>query len=218
MRLNAPPPHPRSRTCHATQKNLRVKKRFVVSPASGILKYYADGVEQHSFPHQDKAEGVAGASASKCDMARDASFYVFSFGFAREFTIQRGNGVPEPKKDQKQLAKDDIVWQKALASGSLLKVAAADNRELFHALHKMPGAGERWSLIFRVIKSFIPIDAATASEVNDLALYRFVSLAQVKAGTGSRPAWPELEARIRTQASFTTAPQRRELRAREAGR
>ena len=149
----------------------------MLSPTSAILKYYADGVEQSSFPHQDKAEGVPGAPVDKQDMARDASFYVFSFGYPREFTLQRGNGVPKPTGKQKQLEQSDIIWQKALASGSLLKVSAADNRELFHALHKMPGAGERWSLIFRVIKNFIPINVATAADVNDLNLYRFVSLA-----------------------------------------
>ena len=72
--------------------------------------------------------------------------------------------------------------------------------------------GERWSLIFRVIKNFIPINVATAADVNDLNLYRFVSLAQVEAGTGSRPPWEELKARIEAQPTFTTAPQRREKR------
>ena len=57
------------------------------------------------------------------------------------------------------------------------------------------------------IKNFIPINVATADDVNDLDLYRFVSLAQVQAGTGSRPPWGELKARIEAQPTFTTAPQ-----------
>ena len=38
------------------------------------------------------------------------------------------------------------------------------------------------------------------------------SLAQVEAGTGVRPPWGELKARIEAQPTFTTAPQRREKR------
>ena len=43
------------------------------------------------------------------------------------------------------------------------------------------GASERYSLIFRVCKTHIPIDAATAAEVNS-DQYRFVSKAQMAAG------------------------------------
>ena len=69
-------------------------------------------------------------------MERDASFYVFSFHDKStfEFYLQRGRGVPNPSK--KGLLDENIVWKKALASGSLLKVSAPDNREYFHALHK----------------------------------------------------------------------------------
>ena len=106
-----------------------------------ILKWYADGTEQSSPPHQDKAEGVDGATADKCDMERDAAFYVFSFHDSStfEFYLQRGRGVPNPSKAKngaKLLKIKDIVWKKALASGSLLKVSAKDNLEYFHALHK----------------------------------------------------------------------------------
>jgi hypothetical protein len=137
-------------------------------------------------------------------MARDGSFFVFSFGFARDFTLQKGNAKPP------HLAKKDIVWQEALRSGSLLKVSAKDNRTYYHALHKAQGAGERWSLIFRVIKSFIPIDHAVAAEVND-RMYRFVSKKQVEAGA-RRPGRSELDSFARSQSSFTTAPERREMR------
>jgi len=191
----------------------RIKDEFGETVNHAILKWYADGVEQYSFPHQDKAEGVAGATADKCDMAGDASFYVFTFipaGVApRVFTLQKGNGVWHPNGQQKQLYGQDIVWEKALASGSLLQVSPQDNRTYFHALHKKKGAGQRWSLIFRVIKTFIPIDPTSAAEVNDRDLYRFVSKAQVTAGQGVRPPWKELEQRIRKQPSFTTAPERR---------
>ena len=148
-----------------------------------ILKWYADGEEQSSPPHQDKAPGVDGASADKCDMAGESPFYIYSFheSSSFEFYLQRGRGVPKPKGKELLLNQEDIVWRKALASGSLLKVSANDNRTLFHALHKKKGASERFSLIFRVIKTFIPIDAATAEAVNS-DRYRFVSKAQIAAG------------------------------------
>ena len=139
------------------------------------------------------------------DMAHDASFFVFSFGSPREFTIQKSNGVPGKRKNPLNL--QDIIWQKPLASGSLLKVSARDNREYYHALHAAKGAGERWSLIFRVIKTFIPINPIVAEEVNN-PMYRFVSKAQVTAGR-LQPTPDELEVFARSQTSFTTATQRR---------
>ena len=144
-------------------------------------------------------------------MADDASFYVFSFGFPREFTVQKGGRSPDGSTgDKKELTAPDIVWRKALASGSLLKISAEDNRTYHHALHKMKGAGERWSLIFRVIKTFIPIEPDVAAEVND-PMYRFVSTAQVEAGRVA-PTAKELKAFAENQSSFRTAPQRREMR------
>ena len=178
----------------------RIKDEFGDDVNHAILKWYAHGTEQSSPPHQDKAEGVAGATADKCDMDKDAAFYIFSFGFPREFTIQRTNGVPNATRRQKQLAPEDIVWQRALASGSLLKVSAADNRAFYHALHPSKGAGERWSLIFRVVKTFIPLDADTAAEVND-PIYRFVSKAQVKAGA-VKPTAQEIKDVACTQRSY----------------
>ena len=94
----------------------------------------------------------------------------------------------------------DIIWQKPLASGSLLAVSAPDNRTYFHALHKSKGASERFSLILRVITSFIPIDAAAAAEVNS-PRYRFVSKAQVAAGQ-VRPSASELKAAAEADATF----------------
>ena len=108
-----------------------------------------------------------------------------------EFFLQRSRGGPNPTGKEPPLKSTDIVWKKALASGSLLKVSARDNREYFHALHKTKGASERFSLIFRVITTFIPIDAATAAAVNS-ERYRFVSKAQIEAGQ-VRPGKAELE-------------------------
>ena len=164
-------------------------------------------MRQSSPPHQDKAEGVKGAIAGENDdMAGDASFYVFSFGFAREFTLQHGSGLPNGK-DGKKLKQSDIVWQKALASGSLLKVSAQDNRELHHAVHKMKGAGERWSLIFRVIKTFIPVEPDVADEVNH-SMYRFVSKAQEDKGR-TAPTKSELDSFAERQGSFRKNEQRK---------
>ena len=145
-------------------------------------------------------------------MASDASFYVFSFGFAREFTIQKGSRSPDGSTgDKNELTASDIVWQKALLSGSLLKVSAQDNRTYHHALHQMKGAGERWSLIFRVIRTFIPIEPKVAAEVND-PTYRFVSKAQVAEGKVA-PSQAELNAFAESQKiSFRTGPERKEMR------
>ena len=169
-------------------------------------------MDQSSSPHQDKAKGVKGAvEGENDDMAGDASFYVFSFGFAREFTVQRCGRSPDGSTgDKKKLTASDIVWQKALASGSLLKVSAEDNRTYHHALHKMKGAGERWSLIFRVIKTFIPIELDVVSEVNN-PMYRFVSKAQKAAGRVA-PTQNELTEFAMSQSSFRTGPQRKEMR------
>ena len=173
-------------------------------------------MDQSSPPHQDKAEGVKGAKAGENDdMAHDASFYVFSFGDAgamREFTIQRGSGKPGAKDQAKQLKPEDIVWQKILANGSLLRVSAPDNREYHHALHPMKGAGQRWSLIFRVIKTFIPIEPDVAAEVNN-RMYRFVSKAQLAEGRVA-PTPTELTAFAKSQSSFRTCPQRKQARER----
>ena len=63
----------------------------------------------------------------------------------------------------------------------------------------MEGAGERWSLIFRVIKTFIPIEPDVAVEVND-PMYRFVSTAQVEAGRVA-PTAKELKAFAKNQSA-----------------
>lgn len=183
----------------------RIKKDFGEDVNHAILKWYADGLEQSSQPHQDKAEGVDGATAAKCDMASDASFYIFSFHEEStfEFFLQRGRGVPDATGNKEKLKPSDVVWQKALASGSLLKVSAQDNRTYFHALHKKKGAKERFSLIFRVIKTFIPIDAAAAAEVNS-DRYRFVSKAQVKAGR-VRPTAGDLKIAAQADADAAAA-------------
>jgi hypothetical protein len=188
-----------------------IEKTYDEKVNHAILKWYADGVEQNSPPHQDKAPGVKGATPDKCDMAENASFYIFSFHdkSSFEFYLQRGRGVPPPTGKEVELKSSDIVWRKALESGSLLKVSALDNRTYFHALHKKKGASERFSLIFRVITTFIPIDAACAAEVNS-DRYRFVSKAQAKAGK-AKPSQAELEAAAEDDAKAAAA------RAAEAG-
>ena len=183
----------------------RIKADFGEDVNHAILKWYADGKEQSSPPHQDKAEGVDGATAAKCDMAGDASFFIFSFHdrSSFEFFLQHGRGVPNPTGKQTLLKPQDVVWKEALASGSLLKVSAQDNRTYFHALHKKEGASERFSLIFRVIKTFVPIDAAEAANVNS-ERYRFVSKSQVAAGR-PRPTADDLESAAQADAVAAAA-------------
>eukprot|EP00966_Prymnesium_polylepis_P021477 494067-Prymnesium_polylepis.1 len=88
-------------------------------------------------------------------MAREGSFFVLSLGYPRVFTLQKNWAKPP--------APTDIVWEKALASGSMLKVSAADNRAYCHAVHPQPGAGVRFSIIFRTIITHVPVDAAAAA-------------------------------------------------------
>ena len=133
-----------------------------------IIIWYAHGTKQHAPPHKDKAEGVPGVKVGvPLDMARDASFFVLSAGFPRKFTLQRTN-----ERTRSKLNSTDVAWEQALESGSLLKVSAADNRELFHAVHKQARAGERFSVIFRTLKTFAQVDAAVANECNSEA-HRF---------------------------------------------
>ena len=65
------------------------------------------------------------------------------------------------------------------------------------------GASERYSLIFRVCKTYIPIDAATAAKVNS-DQYCFVSKAQVAAGT-PRPDAETLRAAAEADANAAAA-------------
>ena len=140
----------------------RIEREFGEKVNHCIIIWYAHGTKQHAPPHKDKAEGVPGVKKNvPLDMARDASFFVLSAGFPRTFTLQRTH-----ERTRSKLNSADVVWERALESGSLLKISAADNRELFHAVHKQAKAGERFSVIFRTIKTFAPVDAAVANECN----------------------------------------------------
>ena len=90
-------------------------------------------------------------------MAAEGSFFVVSVGTEREFTLQRSRAVPP-------LA-SDIVWQKPLASGSLLKVSAMDNRAYYHAVHKAAGKGGRYSVIFRTVDTHARLDPAIGARL-----------------------------------------------------
>ena len=125
---------------------------------------YFDGTQQHAPPHKDKAAGVWVRDGVPTDMARDGSFFVLSLGDPRVFTLQKTNS--------KGPAPADIVWEKALASGSAFRVSARDNREFYHAVHPQPNAGVRYSIIFRTIATHVPIDAAAAAVANGEA-HRF---------------------------------------------
>jgi len=146
----------------------RIEAEFGERVNHCIIINYAHGTEQHAPPHKDKAEGVEVKKGVPRDMERDASFFVLSVGYPRKFTLQRTK-----EQTRSKLADTDVVFERALPSGSLLKVSAKDNRELYHAVHKQAGAGVRYSIIFRTIKSFAPVDAAVANEVNGEA-HRFI--------------------------------------------
>ena len=138
----------------------RIKRDFGEDVNHAIAIFYHSGVEQHAPPHKDKAIGVAAAHGVPLDMAEESSFFVFSFGDPRVFTLQT---TSETKK-----AERGVVWEEALAHGSLLRVGAADNRDLYHAVHKASKkSGPRYSLIFRNIVTMRPVDKAMEAEAND---------------------------------------------------
>ena len=129
-----------------------------------IVIAYFDGTNQFAPPHKDKAAGVRVNAGVPTDMSRDGSFFVLSLGYPRVFTLQKNWAKPP--------APADIVWEKALESGSMLRVSAADNRAYCHAVHPQPGAGVRYSIIFRTIATHVPVDALAAAVANGEA-HRF---------------------------------------------
>jgi hypothetical protein len=144
----------------------KIKRDFGEDVNHAIAICYHSGVEQHAPPHQDKAVGVKAKKGVPLDMAEESSFFVFSFGDPRMFTLQT---TANDKKTER-----GVVWEEALAHGSLLRVSAKDNRSLYHAVHKASiKNGPRYSLIFRNVVTTRPIDAAKEAEANS-DIYRFV--------------------------------------------
>jgi alkylated DNA repair dioxygenase AlkB len=123
-----------------------------------IIIKYDSGTKTHAPPHQDKVpEGT--------------SFFVFSFGKPRRFDVlasKVAERVDATKRDRDgefikrldtngsiktKMAAANVVWSKELAHNSLLVVDGQTNDNYYHAIPKDKGwSGERWSLIFRVIK------------------------------------------------------------------
>jgi len=149
-----------------------------------IIIDYEDGYSQFAPPHKDKAQGVAVPPGTPLDMARGGSFFVLSLGTEREFTLQRTRDAPPHPWD--------VVWRQPLASGSLLTVAACDNRELYHAVHQQPGKGGRYSIIFRTIDTHIDVDAERAAVANGDA-HRFAKKRK-RASSVSLRAWLSVKA------------------------
>ena len=143
-----------------------IKRDFGEDVNHAIAICYHSGVEQHAPPHQDKAVGVKAKKSDALDMAEESSFFVFSFGDPRVFTLQTTSNNKKAERG--------VVWEEALAHGSLLRVSAKDNRSLYHAVHKASiQKGPRYSLIFRNIVTTRPVDAAKEAEANG-DTYRFV--------------------------------------------
>lgn len=128
-----------------------------------IIIFYEDGGAQYAPAHKDKAKGVNAMPGTPLDMAENGSFFVLSLGAEREFTLQKTRAEPP------MLLSSDVVWAKSLRSGSLLKVSAIDNQKLYHAVHKQPRRGARYSIIFRTIKTHVPVDAKAAEIANGSA-------------------------------------------------
>ena len=153
----------------------KIKRDFGETVNHSIAIYYHSGVDQHAPPHKDKAIGLPVKKGVPLDMAKDSSFFVFSFGDPRVFTLQK---TSKTKKGDR-----DVAWEKALAHGSLLRISAKDNRELYHAVHKASVKHKaRYSLIFRNILTTRPIDIEKQKEANGVD-HRFVPTSAL----GKRP-------------------------------
>ena len=136
-----------------------IKEKFGEDVNHAISIFYHSGTDQHAPPHHDKQIGMEAAKNVPLDMAEHSSFYVFSFGDPRVFTLQTTSKTKPAERG--------VVWQEALAHGSLLRISAQDNKELYHAVYKAGKKhGARYSLIFRDIVSFIPVDTNKAVEAN----------------------------------------------------
>ena len=107
----------------------RIRSDFGEEVNHAIAIRYSDRAEHHAPPHQDK-------------IPPGTSFFVLSFGTPRKFQLLDAS------------KSGSVVWEKSLASGSLLVVSAELNRTHFHAVPKDKSwTGEaRWSLIFRTIR------------------------------------------------------------------
>ena len=138
----------------------KIKRDFGEDVNHAIAINYHSGVEQHAPPHKDKAIGVKVKRGVPLDMAEESSFFVFSFGDPRVFTLQTTSNTTKSDRG--------VVWEEALAHGSLMRVSAADNRALYHAVHKASKKnGPRYSLIFRNIVTTRPVNEEKEAEAND---------------------------------------------------
>jgi alkylated DNA repair dioxygenase AlkB len=123
----------------------RVEEKYGEPVNHAIVIKYSDGYENHAPWHQDKSEDVT--SKNNC-MKRGHGFYVISVGVPR--TFQMGKALVEkPKKEEDY----EVVFSEKLAHRSILPVTAEQNAAYYHCVPKEDSEGERWSLIFRTIKT-----------------------------------------------------------------
>lgn len=127
----------------------RIREQFGEPVNHAIMVRYKNGVKQHAPPHKD-------------NINPDTSFFVVSFGTPSNFQI-----LETVQVDSKKRLKDgeikrtggvpgEVVWERALASGSLLKVSGAANERYYHAVPPQDsswsgGGPPRYSLTFCTI-------------------------------------------------------------------
>lgn len=128
----------------------KIVERFAESPNHAIMIRYSDGNLHHAPDHKDKQAGN-GEAGGAGDMVAGTSFFVYSYGEPRIFHFTDDEGR--------------VVWQKALAKGSLLHVSAGANARYKHGLPQQPGHnGVRDSLIFRTVDG--PLENVLIEEPN----------------------------------------------------
>ena len=133
-----------------------------------LLIRYDSGTDNYAPAHQDKhadlnkyndtGKNKGGAQ----DMVSGSSFFNVSVGtYARTFQIGTA-----PKKGGEALG--DVLWEKKLAHGSMLKMTAQSNATHYHAVPKDPDQPEgkvRFSLVFRTIKTMAEHTSATRKKL-----------------------------------------------------
>jgi alkylated DNA repair dioxygenase AlkB len=118
----------------------RVEEKYGEPVNHAIVIKYSDGYENHAPWHHDKCEELGRKTGC---MKRGTGFYNISVGVPRTFQMKRSSKIFD----------GSIEFDEKLPHRSMLVVTARQNVEYAHCVPKEDSEGERWSLIFRTIKS-----------------------------------------------------------------
>jgi alkylated DNA repair dioxygenase AlkB len=172
----------------------RVEEKYGEPVNHAIVIKYSDGYENHAPWHHDKSEELGRKTGC---MKRGTGFYVISVGVPRTFQMKRSTKIFE----------GSIVFDEKLPHCSMLAITAQQNVDYAHCVPKEDSEGERWSLIFRTIKSATqstkkrkasPIKPMTKSELRGIFANEMLSRDSVwkKASKGQISELKKAAARV----------------------